>query len=220
MTYRCSGDVVGAHCAERLFLMCRIYRHICSLPAVESAIMEISPLPTPAPEVWVEQFAASLHAQRTRACEFLAAQQKRLEQAGLFVEEQLLQLEEELKGQRDEAGRLHVEYDALTARLATAESRLAEAENQLASFEVDGDRQRAYEDLQRRCELALDDLRQARNKNSELQQQLAKARSTAAKLAQQAQQSGRLDWKRRSDASSPRWRPTLTKATKHGGPSG
>ena len=40
----------------------------------------------------------------------------------------------------------------------------------------------------------MDELCAARNRNAELQQQLAKTRSTAAKLAQQARQPGWLDW--------------------------
>jgi hypothetical protein len=156
--------------------------------------METSPLTVPGPETWAEQFSASLHAQRDRAREFLAAQQMRLEKAEIIVEQELHQLEEELRGQRDQADRLRVARDALAARLAQTESRLAEAEKRLVELPDDGDHRAADEDLQRRYELALDDLRQSKNRNTELQQQLVKTRSTAAKLAQQARQPGRLDW--------------------------
>ena len=48
----------------------------------------------------------------------------------------------------------------------------------------------AEDGLQRRYEMSLDDIRQLREANSDLQQQLSKARS----MAKQAQPSGRLDW--------------------------
>ncbi len=94
--------------------------------------METSPFAAPGPEAWAEQFIASLHAHRDRAREFLAAQQTRLKQAEVFVEQELRRLEEEL--------------------------------------------------------------RSSINNNAELQQELAKTRSTAATLAQQTRQPGQLDW--------------------------
>ena len=117
-----------------------------------------------------------------------------MEQAEAFVEQQLERLEEELQAERDEAERLRVARDAVTARLAQTESRLAEAEKRMAESPHGGDHRAADEELQQRYETALDELRLARNKNAELQQQVARARSTAAKLAQQARKPGWLDW--------------------------
>ena len=156
--------------------------------------MAFSSLPATGPEAWAEQFSASLRAQRDRTLEFLAAQQARLEQAEVFVERELQRLEEELGAQRDEAGRPSVERDAIAARLAEAESRLAEAERRAAELPDGGDRCGADEGLRQRYRSAMDELCSARNRNAELQQQLAKTRSTAAKLAQQARQPGWLDW--------------------------
>jgi hypothetical protein len=50
------------------------------------------------------------------------------------------------------------------------------------------------DDLDSRYDLAMEELSQLKSNNSELQQQLARTRSTAAKLAQQARQPGCLDW--------------------------
>ena len=158
------------------------------------ASVETPVIPASDPEAWVEQFTASLCAERDRAGEFLAAQQNRVEQAEAFVEQQLDRLEKELKAERDEAERLRIARDALTTRLAQTESRLAEAEKRMAESPHGGDHRAAEEELQQRYESAMDELRLARNKNAELQQQVARARSTAAKLAQQARKPGWLDW--------------------------
>ena len=151
-------------------------------------------IPASDPEAWVEQFTASLCAERDRAGEFLAAQQNRVEQAEAFVGQQLDRLEKELKAERDAAERLRIARDAVTARLAQTEVRLAEAEKRMAESPHGGDHRTAEAELRQRYELAIDELRLTRNKNAELQQQVARARSTAAKLAQQARKPGWLDW--------------------------
>ena len=151
-------------------------------------------IPASDPETWVEQFTASLYAKRDRAGEFLAAHQKRVEQAEAFVQQQIERLEKELQAEHDEAERLRIARDAVTTRLVQTESRLAEAEKRTAESPDRGDHRAAEEELQRRYEAALDDLRLARNRNTELQEQVARARSTAAKLAQQARKPGWLDW--------------------------
>ena len=156
--------------------------------------MEPSSLPTTGSEAWAQQFSAALRAQRDRTHEFLAAQHSRLEQAEVFVEQELQRLEEELGAQREEASRLRVERDAIAALLAQAESRLAEAEQGAVEAPDGGDHGAADEGLRQRYQSAMDELCSARNRNAELQQQLAKTRSTAAKLAQQSRQPGWLDW--------------------------
>ena len=158
------------------------------------APMQTPAIPASDPEALVVQFTASLCAERDRAGEFLAAQQKRVEQAEAFVQQQLERLEKELKAKRDEAERLRLARDALTTRLAQTESRLAEAEKRMAESPDGGDRRAVEKELRQRYQSALDELRLARNKNAELQQQVARARSTAAKLAQQARKPGWLDW--------------------------
>jgi hypothetical protein len=123
-----------------------------------------------------------------------ALQQKRMVQAGMVMEHEIEQLQEELKSERDESNRLRAARSALTARLAQTESRLAAAEKQLAALPTGSGRSAAEEELQHRYEKATEELKQARNKNAELQQEISRARATAAKLVQQARKSGELDW--------------------------
>lgn len=156
--------------------------------------METSPLPTSGSEAWVERFAATLNAERERAREFLGAQLARLERAETIVEQQLDRLEQELHGHCDEVGRLQAERDALVTRLAEAEAQLQAAEESSLGQRPADEHGEIDEDGPRRYELALDDIRQLRNRNNELQQQLAKARSTASTLARQSRQPGMLDW--------------------------
>ena len=156
--------------------------------------METTSGPTSASDAWAVQFAAILHAQRDRARDFLAVRQAQFEQAGAFIEKQLAQLEEGLEEQREEAERLRLVRDAMALRLSQAESRLLEAEKRLAEHPKNGEQIPADDDLQRRYEMATEDIRQSRTRINELQQQLANARSTATKLAQQAQKPGRLSW--------------------------
>ena len=139
----------------------------------------------------------SLDTQRERVSQFsqfLAVRGQRLEQAGGFVREQFQSLENELKTQREEAERWREQHDALTERLNQTESRLAEAEEQRAESLPNDDGHATDEDLRRRYETAMEDLREANDKNTELQQQLSKTRSSAAKLAQQSRTPGWLDW--------------------------
>lgn len=155
--------------------------------------METSPLLAHSSEAWAEQFSVALRAQRDRARQFLATQQKRLDQAETFVEQELQRLEKELGHERGEADRLRIACDELTARLSQTESQLAEAEKHRADVPEDQAWRNAENDLRQRCEQALEELRQARNKNAELQQELCKSRS-AAKLIEQAQPPGWFDW--------------------------
>lgn len=156
--------------------------------------MEKPVIPASDPDTWVEQFTASLCAQRDRAGALLAAHQKRMEQAQAFIQEHLDRLEKELATEREEAQRLRTACDAVTVRLAQTESRLAEAEKQAAEADDRDDHHAAQEELKQRYEAALDDLRIARNRNAELQEQVARARTTTAKLAHQARKPGWLDW--------------------------
>lgn len=68
--------------------------------------MESASLPTADSEAWAEQLTESLRAQRDRARVFLAAQQARMEQAQLFVERQIEQLEDELRQLQSENAEL------------------------------------------------------------------------------------------------------------------
>ena len=142
--------------------------------------MEISESSTSGCETWAERFIQSLGVQREHIGELLAARGQRLEQAGAFVQQQFQRLEEEIE-------RLRADRDALSERLSEMESRPTESSG-------GEDCRAADEDLQRRYEMAMEDIREANDKNAELQQQLTKARSSAAKLAQQSRKPGWLDW--------------------------
>jgi hypothetical protein len=77
------------------------------------------------------------------------------------------------------------------ARLEQAESAIEQELHRLVNSPASEGPSAVDEELQRRYEMSLDDIRQLRETNAELQQQLATARSAAAK---QPQPSGRLDW--------------------------
>jgi hypothetical protein len=104
----------------------------------------------------------------------------------------------------DFEGKLAEAEDRVTeaeARATEAEARVVEAEAHVAELEqlqseasADKGDGSADEDLQRRLEMALEELKEAKAKNNELQQQLSKARSSAAKLAQHTREPGWIDW--------------------------
>lgn len=156
--------------------------------------MKTSPLPAHGSEAWVERFAATLHDERERAREFLGTQLARLERAEATVEQQIERLEKELQGHCDEVERLHDERDALAVRLADAEAQLQAIEERSMEQPHGDEHHGLDEDSQRRYDLALDDIRQLKSRNNELQQQLDKARSTAASLTRQSRQPGSLNW--------------------------
>jgi hypothetical protein len=146
-----------------------------------------------APRPGTEHFTASLHAQRDHLCQLLAGQQTRLEQAETLVQRELQRLEEELSAQRAEADRLRTEHDLLSVRLSHAEPRSAKHAKRLDAHS--GDDSDSGGDYQRRYEMALEDLRDLKTRNAELQQQLTTANATAAAVGLQGHiPSGRLDW--------------------------
>lgn len=149
--------------------------------------METSPSTTLGPEAWAERLATSLHAQRARAGGLLAAQRTRIEQAETFIQQEFERLQNQLDEQREEADRIRNERDTLAAQLA-------EGQQQAAEVPSSGDGRAVDEDIQQRYEMAMDDVRQLQEDNSELQQQLLHARSAAATLAQQSHPPGTLDW--------------------------
>jgi hypothetical protein len=155
--------------------------------------METSPLSISGLDALAEQFALSLQVQRDHACEFLAVQQTRLQRAELLVQQQIERLEAALKAERDDAERLRAQRDAMAARLAQAESRPTETEKRPAETSND-DRRSADKELHDRYDAALDELRELKARNATLQEQLAKARSTATNLARQPRPPGWLDW--------------------------
>ena len=90
----------------------------------------------------------------------------------------------------EELRRVEADRDELRTRLSETESRLAEAQQGLADAQRGGG-EAADEDMQRRYEMAMEDLRDLKHQNADIQAQLARARS-----AQPAAEStgGALDW--------------------------
>ena len=124
-----------------------------------TSVMETSPLPTSDPVAWTERIVATLHAERDGVRDLLAAQQTRLERAETTLEQLFDRLEEVVESGTTEA----VESAAVPAGAGAAVGDGAGAA-----------------DLQRRYEMALDDLRELRAANAELQQQAAKAQSNGS----------------------------------------
>jgi hypothetical protein len=131
----------------------------------EASDMDISPLQTSDPTAWTERFVATLHSQRINVREFLVARQTRIEQSIALLEELIERLTGELENR--------------SATMAAEES----------------DAEAAEHDFERRYELALDDLRELKVKNAELQQQLARAKSSVSVFGGAGQtQSESHDW--------------------------
>ena len=155
-------------------------------------------------KIKAERFAASLVAQREDVRGFVASLRNRMEKASAFLASHIQTLEEQLS-ERSETNRLLSEArDALMTSLTHAESRVAELEERLAQAEQ-GEEQRNVEssleeertnsagDVERHYQLALEDLQRERKKNAELQQQIAKLR-TSGKTSAKPPESGWLDW--------------------------
>jgi hypothetical protein len=132
---------------------------------VEASDTDISPLQTSDPTAWTERFVATLHLQRTNVREFLVARQTRIERSIALLEELIQRLTGELENR--------------SATITVEESNAEAAEH----------------DSQRRYELALDDLRELKVKNAELQQQLARAKSSVSVFGGAGQTQGDShDW--------------------------
>lgn len=148
--------------------------------------MNVSAPSTPGIDAWASQFVVSLRAECQRVRESVVANQARWEQAEAQLDEQIQHLAEALETRQSEAA----------ARICELETRLAEAEQRVAgggeNGGVEGD---VSDDFRRRYELALDDLRELKAKNSELQQQVARLRAAnTSNIASGRSAGGVLDW--------------------------
>jgi hypothetical protein len=108
------------------------------------------------------------------------------------------QLEQELAQQPKNGAqakrlkKLQAEQVQLQTQLAEAEQRLAASEQQLAEAARDKGEEEADEECKRRLEMALEDLRETKARNAELQKQLATAQSRPSGATAAAP--GALDW--------------------------
>ena len=121
------------------------------------------------------------------------------------AQRQLASLEEECRALKEKSAsapsgadqneleRLSLEKQELSGRLAEFQRQLGEARQQLADARAGGRTAADNDDLWRRHEMALDDLRELKARNEELQEQLAHASQTVAASAGQAQP-GVLNW--------------------------
>ncbi len=144
--------------------------------------MDTSPLSSSGHESWAERFTTALDAQRKRAEEFVTAKEEHLREAIVFLQQQFGELEQSVTTARKELKDVQEERNALVARLAERKSAPQGSPN---SINVD---------LQRRLELSQDEVQEANDRIADLQEQLTKARSSAARLAQQSRKPGWLDW--------------------------
>jgi chromosome segregation ATPase len=95
---------------------------------------------------------------------------------------------------RREVERIEVEKKELTARLAELEGQLAETRQELADARAgSGKDKEDGDDLRRRYEMSIDDLRELKARNEELQEQLASARRGGGGSASQLSP-GVLNW--------------------------
>lgn len=119
----------------------------------------------------LERQAAEL-GERCGALEQETAELGELRQRCAELERQLAERPAE-DGAGPQLAELAAERDRLASRLADSEARLAEAERQAPGGESDGKLAEELADMQRRYQLAMDDVREMKRKNGELEKRLA-----------------------------------------------
>ena len=92
-----------------------------------------------------------------------------------------------------ELAELRASSDAMSERLAETERQLEEAQRQLAEADSGAGSSISDDDMQRRYELAMDDVRSLKSENAELRKQLASASNTARPTVAPSS-GGTLDW--------------------------
>ncbi len=137
------------------------------------------------------ELAAEVKASRQRA-EELEAELESLRGRCDQLQQELVQRPAEGGLDAEALGNVEAERDALRTRLSETEIRLAEVQRSLAEArEAGAEGAPSDEDTRRRYEMALEDLRELKAQNAELEEQLARARS-AQPPAQPA--GGTLNW--------------------------
>ncbi|RIK73793.1 MAG: hypothetical protein DCC67_17490 [Planctomycetota bacterium] len=109
---------------------------------------------------------------------------QKLNEKNSRLEEELASRPAASDGEAPELVAMRVERDALAGRVE-------ELENMLAAATETAPSRQETEDLQRRFELAVDDVRQLKQENAQLRQQVAAAKASPAAVGQH---SGPLDW--------------------------
>lgn len=164
--------------------------------ASRSATMTDSCLPTGPEDTWADEFAQALQAHRRRTQEFLAAFREREGRIQAAIEQFLTQQanspaatapEPAATADSDELAELRTEREQLLDKLADTENRLAQMterveslEGQLASARQAGTENADTEDYRRRYEMAVEDLRELKIRNQQLEEQVQASRRAGA----------------------------------------
>ncbi len=125
------------------------------------------------------------HEQIRRKFELALADVHKLKRENAELREELLSRPEANDQESPELVSLRAERDALAERVS-------ELENVPAPAQADG--QQEFDDLQRRFELAVDDVRQLKQEKTDLSQRLETALTSNATSSQEDFQDGPLDW--------------------------
>jgi len=148
--------------------------------------MEVSPLPMPDAEDSTEQFAATLHAQRQRAREFLSAQRERLHRAETDLSEQLQRIAVELAEDRCKTRQAEDELTQRTGQHQQQTEVLQQMKKDLAA------RQAEWEMLYRRVieqqQSFADQLKMQQDEFARRQQDLLQQQSAAVAAENQLMQ--------------------------------
>jgi hypothetical protein len=154
--------------------------------------MDASTLPTNNAD-WAQHVTAAISRQRERLQEFLAAQQERLQGAEVALATHVQELAGQIAAREAEtaAQRRAIARELKARRAAQREAREQLAQTATKSTVATGDAA-DLDDLRRRYEMSLEDLRDLKARNAELQQQLAAAKSAGPAAA--PQKGGALNW--------------------------
>lgn len=139
-----------------------------------------------------DQLAAQLAEVQAKLVEAdaLAAELNELRQRYAELERQLAEQPGRTSDDGSQTAELLAERDRLGRRLEEAEKQLADAESRATEGDGNGDTAKELSDMQRRYQMALDDVRELKKKNAELERQAAGGGPPAAPLAA----GGEMDW--------------------------
>jgi chromosome segregation ATPase len=140
----------------------------------------------------IQQLTAQL-AQAQQTVEDAEENLNRLQQEHDSLKLQLSQKYLGAETSTEESPALQAERDALAVRVGELECQLAAAEKRLAEEPLAVDTQHS-EDLQRRFEMAVDDVRQLKRRNSELEEELANLEANAQQKPSRAESTFTGDW--------------------------
>ena len=142
-------------------------------PALPQAVPSTAGVPAEASDAWTAHFAAVLQAQHARVREFLQVQRERWRQI---------------------AGQFTCQIEALQAEVHALQSSNECLRAELLAHPAGDDRTESPEDASRRHLLALDDIRDLKARNAELQRQVLELQSGPPRRASAAAADTGTDW--------------------------